>query len=74
MERLKKIIGDAVFVIQILIVFILIFESRIAAPPLVQAIGRMHPLLLHLPIGLLLVTVILLYTRKYFEGRSLDDL
>src|SRR5687768_1459750 len=74
MERLKKFIGDAVFVIQILIVFILIFESRIAAPPLVQALGRMHPLLLHLPIGLLLVTVILLYTRKYFEGRSVDDL
>ena len=74
MERLKKIIADSVFVIQILIIFILLFESRIVAPPALQAFGRLHPLLLHLPIGLLLVTVILLYLRSYFEGKSFDEL
>lgn len=74
MERLKKIIGDTVFVIQIFIIFILIFENRIEVPVLLQAFGRLHPLLLHLPIGLLLITVILLFTRRYFEGKSLDGL
>ena len=74
MERLKKIIADAVFVIQILIIFILIFENRIAIPVFLQAFGRLHPLLLHLPIGLLIVTAILLFTRKYFEGKSLDEI
>ncbi|HET9487559.1 MAG TPA: c-type cytochrome domain-containing protein, partial [Chryseosolibacter sp.] len=38
-----------------------------------QAFGRLHPLLLHLPIGLLVVTMILLFTRSWFEGKSLDD-
>jgi len=74
MERLKKIISDTVFVIQVLIIFVLLFESRIELPAIFQAFGRLHPLLLHLPIGLLLVTVILLYTRPYFEGKGFDDL
>lgn len=74
MERLKKICADTVFVAQILIAFILIFENSIYVPPLLQAFGRLHPVLLHLPIGLLLVTVILIFTRQYFEGKSLDDL
>jgi uncharacterized membrane protein len=74
MERLKKISADTVFVVQILIAFILVFEKSISVPPLLQAFGRLHPLLLHLPIGLLLVTVIVIFTRRYFEGTSLNDL
>lgn len=74
MERLKKIIADIVFVIQILIAFVLIFENRIELPGILQAFGRLHPLLLHLPIGLLLVTVVLLYARRYFEGKAFDEL
>jgi uncharacterized membrane protein len=74
MERLKKISADTVFVVQILIAFILVFEKSISVPPVLQAFGRLHPLLLHLPIGLLLVTVIVIFTRRYFEGTSLEDL
>jgi hypothetical protein len=74
MERLNRIISDIVFVIQILIAFVLIFENRIELPPALQAFGRVHPLMLHLPIGLLLVTVILLYVRRYFEGEAFDHL
>lgn len=74
MERLKKILADAVFVIQILIVFILVFENRMVVPVVLQAFGRLHPMLLHLPIGLLLVTVILLFARRLFEGKAMDEL
>ncbi len=74
MERVKKLAADTVFVIQILIVFVLVFESRIEVPAALQSFGRLHPLLLHLPIGLLIVTVILLYTRKYFDEKALDEL
>mgnify|MGYP001194422418 CR=1 FL=1 len=70
MERLKKIAGDAVFVIQILIIFVLVFEDRIVVPAILQSFGRMHPLLLHLPIGLLLVTVVLVFTSKHFEEKA----
>lgn len=74
MERLKKVIADAVFVIQILIIFVLVFENRILVPAILQSFGRLHPLMLHLPIGLLLVTVILLFTRKHFEGNAGEEL
>lgn len=72
MERLKKITADAVLVIQVLIVFVLVFESRIVVPSALQAFGRLHPMLLHLPIGLLFITVVLFYARKYFEGPGVD--
>ena len=74
MERLKKFIAETVFVVQILILFILVFENRIEVPPLLQTVGRLHPFLLHLPIGLLLISVTLIFTRRYFEGTSVDQL
>ncbi len=74
MERLRKIIAETVFVLQVLIAFILVFENRVDVPPLLQTLGRLHPLFLHLPIGLLMITVILLFTRRYFEGKSVDEL
>lgn len=74
MERLNKIFADTVLVVQVLIIFILVFESRIEVPAALQAFGRLHPLLLHLPIGLLVVTVMLIFTRRYFEGKSVEDL
>lgn len=74
MERLKRIVADTVFTVQILIVFILVFESRIELPLALQAFGRMHPLLLHLPITLLLLTVVLAFSRRYFEGKGVEDL
>lgn len=74
MERLKRIVGNSVFALQILILFLLVFENRIEVPPVLQAFGRLHPLLLHLPIGALLVAVALLFMRRYFEGKAYHDL
>lgn len=74
MERLKKILAETVFAVQVLIIFILVFEDRMVVPPVIQAFARLHPVLLHLPIGLLLVTVILFFTRRSFGGKALDDL
>lgn len=74
MELVKKIIADTVFVVQVLIIFILAFENRVVVPAVLQAFGRMHPALLHLPIGLLLVTVLLVFTRRFFEGKTVDEL
>lgn len=74
MEKLTKLIGNIVFGVQVLIAFILLFENSIATPVWLQAFGRLHPLLLHLPIGLLLLTAILIISRKYFESPSFSAL
>lgn len=55
MKQLNAIIANAIFALQVLLLFLVFFESKISLPPLVQTFGRMHPLLLHLPIGLLVL-------------------
>jgi hypothetical protein len=74
MESAKKIMANATFALIVLLSFLLIFEQRIELSPWLQAFGRMHPLLLHLPIGLLLLTALLVFLRKYFESTSFDSL
>lgn len=74
MEVAKKIMANAAFAIIVLLTFLLFFEQRLELPPLLQAFGRMHPLLLHLPIGLLLLTALLVFLRRFFESASFDSL
>jgi hypothetical protein len=74
MEVFKRLTSTAVFGIQVLIAFILLFESQISVPLWLQTIGRLHLVLLHLPIGLFLLTALLVFTRKYFESESFDSL
>lgn len=49
------------------IIFFLFFEERIAVPIFLQVIGRMHPLLLHFPIVLLIISWVLYLFRNRFE-------
>jgi uncharacterized membrane protein len=47
----------------IFILFLVIFGNRVVLPPWLQVLGRMHPLLLHFPIVLILVAGILTFIR-----------
>ncbi|SFC09889.1 FN3 associated domain-containing protein [Spirosoma endophyticum] len=58
----KKLIGIAeqgLFASAVFISFLLVFESKIAIPVWLQPIGRMHPLILHFPIVILLLAVVM---------------
>jgi uncharacterized membrane protein len=57
MLRSRTILYNASFALNCLLAFLLIFESGLSLPPWVQTIGRMHPLLLHFPIVLLVLCV-----------------
>ena len=57
MQRTRNIIFNISFGINCLLVFFLIFETKIVIPAWLQVVGRMHPLLLHLPITLLLLYI-----------------
>ncbi len=57
MQRTKNIIFNICFAINCLLVFFLFFESRIVIPSWLQVMGRMHPLILHFPITLLLLYI-----------------
>jgi uncharacterized membrane protein/mono/diheme cytochrome c family protein len=74
MKQTKTIITHLVFGIQILLVFLLLFESKVQVPLWLQPIGRMHPLLLHLPIGLLVLLALLPLLQKEIPAESLHKL
>lgn len=56
----NKVIGLAergLFASAVFILFLLLFESRLAVPVWLQPVGRLHPLLLHFPLVILLLAV-----------------
>jgi uncharacterized membrane protein len=57
MQRTQNIIFNSCFAINSLLVFFLVFESRLAIPAWLQVMGRTHPLLLHFPIVLLVLYI-----------------
>ncbi|HEU5148700.1 MAG TPA: cytochrome C, partial [Chryseosolibacter sp.] len=62
--------GDnVVLALSVFIIFILLFEHRLVIPDWLQTVGRLHPLILHLPIVLLLLAVALEF---FTAGKNVD--
>lgn len=53
--KLKKAIAVSLLPLNVLLLFFLCFSSKIVVPAWLQVSGRMHPLLLHFPIVLILL-------------------
>lgn len=64
MNSIQKITGNVLIGLNALLLFFLLFESRMEFPALIQSIGRMHPLLLHIPIGAVVIAVLGLLFKK----------
>jgi uncharacterized membrane protein len=58
MNKTKNITYNVTFGINCLIVFLVLFGKTLAIPTWLQVVGRMHPLLLHFPIVLLVGVII----------------
>lgn len=70
MSSLRSIINYLLIGIHVLLAFLLLFEESVQIPFWLNPVGRMHPLLLHLPIGLLLLAVLFWIFRKEFPEES----
>jgi len=64
MTKLRGLIANSSFFICCLLAFLLAFENSFATPAWLQVLGRMHPLLLHFPIALLVVYALLVFVSK----------
>ncbi len=53
--RFQRFIAGSLFPLGALLIFLLFFENRIVIPTWLQVTGRMHPLLLHFPVVLMLL-------------------
>ena len=63
--KLIKALSSLLIPLNVLLLFLLLFESRIVVPQWLQVAGRMHPLFLHFPIVLLV-----LYFAVVFIGKD----
>jgi len=54
MPRLSSLLYNVTFFLACLLAFLLVFESRLVLPQWLYVAGRMHPLLLHFPITVLI--------------------
>lgn len=74
----NRVRDNVVYALSVFIVFILLFEGKLVLPPALQAFGRMHPLILHLPIALLLVALALEFfhapNKPKYNDRSYEQL
>lgn len=72
MTLFKKVVANTVFCLQVLIVFFLLFQDRLVFPSWLQSVGRLHPLLVHFPIGYLLVVVLFQFFKPHFKKKSFE--
>ena len=64
MNRIRSLIANLSFFVCCLLAFLLIFEGSFATPAWLQVLGRMHPLLLHFPIAVLILYAVWVIVGK----------
>lgn len=74
MKLFQRILSSLSFFIIVMLLFLLFFQNKVSLPPSMQAVGRMHPLLLHLPIGLLVISFILWIGKRNIEATSFQKI
>jgi uncharacterized membrane protein len=62
-KRLTGFATNLLLVLSVFIGFILFFETKLVIPPWLQSLGRMHPLLLHFPLVLLILSLLMDFFR-----------
>lgn len=70
-KRFSVIASQALVVLNIFIAFLLVFESQLQPPLWLQSFGRMHPLLLHFPIVLIVLSMLFEFLRP--GGKNTDN-
>ncbi|WP_332737067.1 FN3 associated domain-containing protein [Flavihumibacter sp.] len=74
MRHWKNLLYNIVFAGNCLLFFLLLVEDRLAMPLWLQVVGRMHPLVLHFPVVLLLMVVVWeIAYRKRFQLSETED-
>ncbi len=64
MPKSRTLLVNLIFFLHGLLIFLLVMGSRVVLPSWVEVIGRFHPALIHLPIGLFVFVVFLQFTRS----------
>ena len=68
----RRIAGNFLFAADVFILFLVLFESKMVLPGWLQSVGRMHPMILHFPIVILLLAMGMEFFRFNPHYRSQD--
>lgn len=76
MQRWKNSLFNITFALNCLLLFLLLFENRLSIPLWLQVAGRMHPLILHFPVVLVIlyaITTLLFAFKKVNKDNSYQN-
>ncbi len=74
MDQTKNIIYNITFGLNCLLLFLVLFGKTLAIPTWLQVVGRMHPLVLHFPIVLLVMAAVWeVFLSKKFKNIANPD-
>ena len=74
MTRFFKVSSYLLLVFNILLLFLLFFQEKVNIPLWLTPFGRIHPMLLHLPIGFSVALMVFLLLKSEFETKSYETL
>ena len=72
MQRWKNSLFNISFALNCLLLFLLVFENRLSVPVWLQVVGRMHPLVLHFPVVLVILYALTMLIFV-FKKEKADD-
>ena len=74
MQSTRRILFNLIFFLQALLLFLLFFEDRLELPAWLQVAGRLHPAVLHVPIGLLIFLVVIVMVQNEFKKKAFQKI
>ena len=74
MNTINRIVFNLIFCIQVLLIFLLFVEDHVTLPAWLQVAGRLHPLILHLPIGFLIFLAVIALLQKHITGDAVRQI
>ncbi len=69
MQRTQHFFLNVIFFLQVLLLFLFLFEDRLSLPVWLEVVGRLHPAMLHLPIGMMAFSVVLVFMQRQFKKK-----
>lgn len=68
--KFKSFAEQALIVFNIFIAFLLLFEDKLVLPFWLQSVGRMHPVMLHFPLVILILAIAIELYRFTWPGKA----
>ncbi len=70
MRLFRSLVFNLVFFLNVLLLFLTFYRRSLDVPPWLHAAGRLHPMLLHIPIGLIILSVLVVIFKNAFKRKA----